>query len=139
MISYLLPKEIVYAHCDGPCGIYDPKQAQIYAQAIVKMVEKIDALPNKSIQTVDDQNNFVRYVLIKEEQARKCKEEILILWTDYFKSEHIKMFPELHDIVWNAAKLCSENKQHVSKVSAQQLVDKVNTIADIFSKTKAAK
>jgi len=133
-----LPTQIAFAHCDVPCGIYDPKPAQMAAATVLKMVEKIEALP-KEKQTIDDMNNFVRMVWTKEEHARKCKEEILILWTDYFKDEHLKNFPNLHNIFWKAAKLCSENKQHVSKEAALQLIKAVDEIADIFAKTKAAK
>lgn len=133
----LLPSQKVYAHCDVPCGIYDPKTAQTAAATVAKMVEKIEALPGMEKMTPDDHNNFVRMVWTKEEHARKCKEEILILWTDYFKPEHLEMFPHLHDTFWKAAKLCSENKQHISREAAQKLVDAVDEIADIFAKTKA--
>lgn len=134
----LLPSQNVYAHCDVPCGIYDPKPAQIAAATVMKMVEKIEALPEMSKMSVDDHANFVRMVWTKEEHARKCKEELLILWTDYFKPQHVEMFPDLHDTFWKAAKLCSENKQHVSKEAAQQLVDATNHIAEMFEKAKAA-
>ena len=88
--------------------------------------------------TVNDRNKFVRCVLTKEEHARKCKEEILILWTDFFKTEHLEMFPNLHDAFWKAAKLCSINKQEVSIENAQELVKAVDEIADIFNKAKSA-
>ena len=132
----LLPQINVYAHCDVPCGIYDPKPAQIAAATVAKMVEKIDALPKLSEMTADEHANFVRYVWTKEEHARKCKEELLILWTDYFKPAHLEMFPSLHDTFWKATKLCSENKQHVSKEAADNLVIAVNEIADMFVRTK---
>ncbi len=134
----VLPSQPVYAHCDIPCGIYDPKPAQIAAATVAKMVEKVDALPEKDKWTTDDHANFVRYIWTKEEHARKCKEELLILWTDYFKPQHLEMFPNLHDTFWKAAKLCSENKQHVSMESAEKLVMAVNEIADMFEKAKAA-
>lgn len=139
LLLSLLPSDTAYAHCDVPCGIYDPKPAQIAAATVMKMVDKIEELPKMDKMSVDDHANFVRMVWTKEEHARKCKEELLILWTDYFKSEHLEKFPNLHDTFWKAAKLCSENKQHVSKDSAQKLVDSVNEIADIFAQTKAAK
>ncbi len=120
----------VSAHCDVPCGIYDPKPAQIAAATVMKMVDLIDALPKEN-PTLEDRNKFVRSVWTKEEHARKCKEELLILWTDYFKPEHLEKFPNLHDTFWKAAKLCSENKQHVSKESAQKLIAAVDEIADI--------
>ena len=138
LLERLPPAKIVYAHCDVPCGIYDPKPAQIAAATVLKMVEKIEALPKKN-PTVNDRNSFVRMVWTKEEHARKCKEELLILWTDYFKPEHLTIFPNLHETIWRAAKLCSRNKQEVSLEVAQELVKAVNEIAEIFNKTKASK
>lgn len=134
----LLPETPVYAHCDVPCGIYDPKTAQIAASTVKKMVEKIQALPKEN-PTVEDRNNFVRMVWTKEEHARKCKEELLILWTDYFKPEHLEKFPDLHEKFWSAAKLCSKNKQSVDMNLAEELVKAVDEIADMFAKSKAAK
>lgn len=138
--SRILPTKIAYAHCDVPCGIYDPKAAQIAAATVLKMVEKLTALkiPEDSapdIEFTKHHNNAVRFIWTKEEHARKCKEEILILWTDYFKPEHLTSFPNLHEIFWNAAKLCSKNKQEVSIELAQELVKAVDEIAEIFQKT----
>jgi nickel superoxide dismutase len=133
-----LPLPTVYAHCDIPCGIYDPKPAQIAAATVLKMVQLINDLPTDN-PSVEDRAKFVRCVWTKEEHARKCKEEILILWTDYFKPEHLEMFPKLHDTFWKAAKFCSENKQHVSLETAQKLVAAVDEIAEMFSKTKVPK
>jgi nickel superoxide dismutase len=133
-----LPGQIALAHCDVPCGIYDPKAAQTASQTVLKMVQLINALPTDN-PSVDDRAKFVRCVMTKEEHAQKCKQELLILWTDYFKPEHIEKFPDLHDTFWKAAKLCSENKQHISEESAQKLVDAVSAIADIFDQTKATK
>ena len=132
-----LPTRVAYAHCDIPCGIYDPHNAQLAAATVLKMAQLIDDLPKEN-PTVNDRNKFVRCVLTKEEHARKCKEEILILWTDFFKLEHLKMFPNLHDTFWKAAKLCSTNKQEVSVEHAAELVKAVDEIADIFNKAKSA-
>lgn len=134
MLFKLLPFQIAYAHCDVPCGIYDPKPAQIAAATVLKMVQKINAL-QKDDNSVEDRNAFVRMVWTKEEHARKCKEELLILWTDYFKSEHISSFPNLHEIFWKAAKLCSQNKQSVDLKTAEELVKAVDEIAGMFKKT----
>lgn len=131
-----LPKS-AYAHCDVPCGIYDPRPAQIAAETVVKMVEKIETLP-KNNPNVSDRNLFVRAVWTKEEHARKCKEELLILWTDFFKPKHLDKFPALHDTFWTAAKLCSKNKQEVSMEAAQDLKKAVDEIAEMFAKAKAA-
>jgi len=135
-IINLFPSQTAYAHCDVPCGIYDPKPSQIAAATVAKMVEKIQALPES--KTADDQANFVRMVMTKEEHAQKCKTELLILWTDFFKEEHLEMFPNLHETFWRAAKLCSENKQHISSDSAKKLVEIVDKIAEMFAHAKEA-
>lgn len=137
-LSKIIPAYTAYAHCDVPCGIYDPKAAQTAAATVLKMVEKITALPSEN-PSVNDRNSFVRMVWTKEEHARKCKEELLILWTDYFKPEHLEKFPNLHDTFWKAAKLCSTNKQEVSLEHAQELVKAVDEIATLFAQTKTAK
>ena len=128
--------EIAYAHCDVPCGIYDPRPAQIAAETVIKMVEKIQGFDNKTA-TVADRNTLIRCVWTKEEHARRCKEELLILWTDFFKPEHLGMFPNLHGTFWKAAKLCSQNKQEVNMDAAQQLKKAVDEIAAMFTKAKA--
>ena len=126
----LLPSQVVYAHCDIPCGIYDPTASQTAAKTVLVMVQKLKALPE------DDLNNKVRMIMNKEEHAGICKKELLILWTDYFKEEHLEKFPNLHETFWQAAKLCSYNKQHIEEEKAQELVAAVDKIADIFEQSK---
>lgn len=136
-IFKLLSEKKAFAHCDVPCGIYDPTAAQVAAATILKMVQKINELPQDPKQaTLEVRNSFVRMVWTKEEHARKCKEELLILWTDYFKEEHLKKFPNLHETFWNGAKLCSKNKQSVDEKAAQELVEVVDKIAKIFEESK---
>lgn len=135
--------EIAYAHCDVPCGIYDPKAAQIAAATVFRMVELIDNPPiervEKDPKSIRNYHNaMTRYVIAKEEHAQKCKDELLILWTDFFKTEHLENFPKLHGIFWNAAKLCSYNKQNVDIKAAGDLVKAVDEISDIFKKAKEA-
>lgn len=141
VVSSVLPAEPIAAHCDVPCGIYDPKPAQIAAATVLKMVQKMEdqPLPDTSDKQamITYHNAMTRYIWTKEEHARKCKEELLILWTDYFKQAHLEKFPNLHDTFWKAAKLCSTNKQEVSLEHAQELVKAVDEIADIFQQTKA--
>jgi len=138
----MLPTEIAYAHCDVPCGIYDPKPAQIAAATVLKMVQKIQDLPLPDWSNKEDvdhyQNSLTRYIWTKEEHGRKCKEELLILWTDYFKPEHLEKFPDLHDTFWKAAKLCSTNKQDVNLEAAQELVKATDHIAELFQQSKSA-
>lgn len=99
------------------------------------MVQKINALPEENL-TVNDRNSFVRMVEVKEDHAEIIKREVLILWTDYFKAEHLEKFPNLHDLVWKTAKLCSRSKQNVDEGAAEELIDAVDKIADIFAQTK---
>jgi nickel superoxide dismutase len=79
---------------------------------------------------------MTRYVLVKEEHAEDCKNEIRILWGDYFKPEHLEQFSELHDIVWKALKAASKTRQEVSMEAAQELLSLTQQIAEIFWKTK---
>lgn len=142
IVDKFFPPQAAYAHCDVPCGIYDPKAAQVAAQTVAKMVDKIINPPELDEKSIGSRLNYhnamTRYVIEKEEQAEICKKELLILWTDFFKDEHLKAFPKLHETFWNAAKLCSKNKQTVSLEFAQELVKAVDEIADIFNKAKAA-
>lgn len=135
LFAKFLQTKTVYAHCDIPCGIYDPLTAQLAAKTVLTMAQKINALPKEN-PTVNDRNSFVRMVLTKEQHAELCKREILILWTDYFKPEHLEKFPDLHDLVWKTTKLCSDNKRAVDEDKAQALMKAVDEIADIFGQTK---
>lgn len=141
LFAKMLPTQYVYAHCDVPCGIYDPKPAQIAAATVLKMVQKIKELTIPECHDTEAkiayENAMARMVWTKEEHAQKCKEELLILWTDYFKPEHLTKFPNLHETFWKAAKLCSENKQNVDERKANDLVKAVDGIAGIFVKSKA--
>lgn len=134
------PAEEVEAHCDGPCGVYDPASARIAAEAVLSMTKKILAL--KHPDTDDPQamasylNSSARYIQIKEEQAHITKTEILILWTDYFKPKHLEQFPDLHDTIWQATKLCSACKVEVNLEKANELMETVKKIHDIFWATK---
>ena len=121
----------VNAHCDIPCGIYDPITAKIGAQTVLKMAVRIEALDSS-----EDVNTYSRYVSVKEEHAQAVKNELNILWADYFKPEHVADHPNLHELFWNANKLARANKQGVSSDSAKQLVEAVDQIAEIFWATK---
>jgi nickel superoxide dismutase len=135
------PPATAHAHCDIPCGIYDPKPAQIAADTVIKMVQLITDLgaPGSEALAVKAHTSQVaRYTLVKEEHAQICKKELLILWSDYFKPEHLSMFSDLHDNFWKAAKLCSRNKQNVDMQAAQELRAAVDHIAEMFWKTKKA-
>lgn len=131
-----LSTETAYAHCDIPCGIYDPKPAQIAAATVAKMVEKILALPAED--SVEKSQNFVRMVVVKEHHADLCEKEVLILWTDYFKPEHFQRWPDLTDKVRNVSALCSKNRVSVDPEAAKELIAAVDEIAKIFEDSKAS-
>lgn len=139
-IALRLPTPSVQAHCDGPCGVYDPASARVAAEAVVSMTKKLLALekPADGDQAgwTAYKNTYARFVAIKEEQAQQSKKELLILWTDYFKPEHLGTFPELHTTFWNAAKLCSACKVHVDQGKADELLKAVETIHHMFWKSK---
>ncbi len=132
----LFPAPVAHAHCDGPCGVYDPSSARIAAEAGLSMTKKILALevPSQgdSAAWAKYLNTLSRYVQIKEEQTHLAKEELLVLWTDYFKPQH----PDLHDTFWKAAKLCSAVKVEVSLQHAQELMAEIEKIHNIFWATK---
>jgi nickel superoxide dismutase len=129
------------AHCDIPCGIYDPHMAQIAALTTVRMVQLIQGLPqpgaNASKEEWDTYGMQIsRYTAVKEEHAKMCEHEIIVLWTDYFKPEHLEKHPNLHDVVWKTTKLTSTVKQSISMDAAQQLLAGCQQIAEIFWATK---
>ena len=135
-VDRLLGIEPIYAHCDVPCGIYDPHLAAVAAKTVYTMVKKASDLDASNLE---GRNNLIRMVQTKEQHAQLCKQELLILWTDYFKPESLKMFPDLHETFWQAAKLCSYNKQHMDLAKAEELMKTVEKISDMFQKAEAAK
>ncbi len=134
------PAPVVHAHCDGPCGVYDPAAARIAAEAVLSMTKKILDLPppseNDPKAMAAYENTLTRYISIKEEQAQLAKKELLILWTDYFKPVHLEQCPDLHTKFWNVAKLCSACKVEVSLQHANELMDAIKQIQEMFWTTK---
>ncbi len=140
-LERLLPVHEASAHCDIPCGIYDPHAAQLGALTVIRMFQLIDALEQPGPNATKEEraayvSSVSRYVAIKEEHAGLCKKEVLILWTDYFKPEHLENHPELHQLVWETTKLCSTVKQEMNAKAAQELLAGVQKIAEIFWATK---
>jgi nickel superoxide dismutase len=128
------------AHCDGPCGVYDPAQARVEAESVLQLTKKI--LDLKKPDGGDDKarlaykNTLVRFIAIKEERAELAKHHLLVLWTDYFKPTHLEKYPDLHDLFWKSAKLCSAVKQEISLEHAQELMDNIKRVHEIFWETK---
>jgi nickel superoxide dismutase len=131
-MSLLRPRTTVSAHCDLPCGVYDPAQARIEAQSVKAIQEKY--------QGNDDPVFRSRALTIKEERAELVKHHLWVLWTDYFKPNHLEKYPELHDLFWKATKAAGAAgaKGSVDPADGQKLLDLIDEIAGIFQQTKAA-
>lgn len=119
--------DTVHAHCDIPCGVYDPEQARIEAESCLKIIQKY--------HDSDDQLFRDRCVVVKEERAELAKHHISILWSDHFKPKHLDDMPNVHDVFWNALKQCSQVKRSVDQGEAQKLLDMIDEIDDMWKKT----
>ena len=126
----LRPRTIVHAHCDLPCGVYDPMQAKIEAQSVKACMEKYHAS--------NDPDFRARAVAIKEERSHLVKEHLWVLWTDYFKAPHFETYPQLHGLFNEATKLAGAagTKGTVDVAVADALLEKVDQISEIFWATK---
>ena len=131
-----LPVGVADAHCDVPCGIYDPRDALQAADTVIKMTSLIEDLKGKDFNDVHNQHALARCVIVKEEHARKAKDDLLVIWTDYFKPDHLAKYPGLHEMVWKACKLGSYVKQNVDLEKAKELKSAIQKVADIFWETK---
>jgi nickel superoxide dismutase len=127
----------VHAHCDVPCGIYDPSGAVIAAKTVARMVELITQAEIGGPTDHAARNKLVRCIAVKEEHAEKVKHEVQVIWSDYFKPEHLAKFPDLHDQVWKLLKLASKNKQNVDPAAAAELVAATEAFAATFAASKA--
>lgn len=121
----------VYAHCDLPCGVYDPAQARIEAESIKAILDKYG--PDLH------EEDKIRAIMIKEQRAELVKHHLWVLWTDYFKSEHLEKYPDLHEKFWMATKQAGNCKKTTDSKEAQKLLDMIDEIAKIFWETKKAK
>ena len=128
LAEWLSPRRVVHAHCDLPCGVYDPAQARIEAQSVDKIIEKYHAS--------DDHDFRTRCLIIKEQRAELVKHHLWVLWTDYFKPHHLEQFPNLHDLFWRATKTAGETKHSTDPAVAKQLLELIDEIDSIFQKTK---
>ena len=115
-------------HCDLPCGVYDPAQARIEAESVLAIMKKY--------QDSDDEVFRQRAILIKEQRAELVKHHLWVLWTDYFKPEHLKKFPNLHDLFWRATKQAGEAKRSTDPRTGKKLLELMAEIDKIFKKTK---
>lgn len=135
LAGLLAPRRVASAHCDIPCGIYDPHGAELAARTVARMVELIGQLPAGSSADADRQK-FIRCVTVKEQHAELVKREVQVIWSDYFRPEHLERYPDLHATVWNILKLAGRNKQTVDAQAAADLEAAVKEFAEIFWATK---
>jgi nickel superoxide dismutase len=139
------PYPRVQAHCDIPCGIYDPIPAQIDALTVVRMMDLIAALAEGEEKTVPDfHNSMSRYIAAKEDHAEKAKHEIRVIWGDFIKAAHIDKYPELTELVHQIMQLGSKCRQTADREQGLAFVNAINQFAEIFwgikeVKTKKAK
>ena len=127
------PRSQAHAHCDVPCGIYDPHAALEAAQTVIRMTELIQGL---DLNDPASHHSLVRYTQVKEEHGKKAKDDLLVIWTDYFKPEHLAGCPDLHELVWQACKLGSQAKQNVDMDAAVAFKAAIQKIGDYFWETK---
>ena len=116
----LAPRTVVRAHCDLPCGIYDPEQARIEAESCLRIIERYNANDDPVFRT--------RAIAIKEERAELVKHHLDVLWHDYFKPEHLEIVPNLHELFWNAAKAASKVKASTDPADAKALLELIDQI-----------
>jgi len=128
--SFLTPTTVVSAHCDLPCGVYDPSQARVEAQSVKGMQEKYAANEDQVFRT--------RAIVIIEERATLVKHHLAVLWHDYFKAEHFEKYPQLHMLINTTIKQASGTgtKSKVDPAEGQKLLDGIDEIATIFWETK---
>ncbi len=125
-LSFIKP---VYAHCDLPCGVYDPVQAKVEAQSVHEIMKKYKDLHDE---------DKIRAIFIKEQRAELVKGHLWVLWTDYFKPEHLEKYPQLHDLFWRTTKQAGNTKKSVDPAEGQKLLDMIDEISTIFWETKKA-
>ncbi|WP_299528887.1 superoxide dismutase, Ni [uncultured Streptomyces sp.] len=131
MLSRLFaPKVKVSAHCDLPCGVYDPAQARIEAESVKAVQEKYQANEDADFRT--------RSVLIKEQRAELAKHHVSVLWSDYFKPPHFEKYPQLHQLVNDTLKALSAAKASNDPATGQKALDLIAEIDKIFWETKKA-
>ncbi len=127
-LDHLAAPVIGHAHCDLPCGVYDPAQARIEAESVKNTMDKYNGS--------DDQSFKTRAIIIKEERAELVKHHLWVLWTDYFKPEHLEKHPQLHDLFWKATKTAGEAKKTNDVKVGERLLAEIAEIDKIFWETK---
>ena len=132
-IFNLLPQNIAYAHCDIPCGIYDPHQAQVAAHTIIRMTDLLGLI--KREDELKAEHDVSRVTHVKEEHSNILEHELSTLEDDYFKNDFSK-FPELEKLFSDAKTLGSKARTGIDMESARELLETVMQISEVFYKSK---
>jgi len=136
-MDQLHPVDVVDAHCDIPCGIYDPHQALIGALTVIRMVDLMENLVNThSAEKVEFHNSMARYVAVKEEHAELAKHEVRVIWGDFMKAAHVEQFPQLPTLVHKIMQLGSKSRQTADRETALAFLEALNEFAEIFWQIK---
>lgn len=136
MTKQLFKLEEAQAHCDIPCGIYDPHLAQLSVLTVIRMIDLMTDVFKDHQASLEFFNSMSRYVAIKEEHAELCKKEVRVIFGDYFKKEHVEKYPELPALFHKIMQLGSKVRQTASRETALELLAAVNRFAEIFWETK---
>jgi nickel superoxide dismutase len=126
LTRWIAPTTVARAHCDLPCGVYDPEQARIEAESCFRIAEKYQASTDEAFR--------IRAIEIKEERAELVKHHLDVLWHDYFKPEHLQTVPNLHELFWDATKQASKVKASTDPAEGRKLLD---LIAEVDAAWKA--
>ena len=126
------------AHCDVPCGIYDPHRALVGALTVIRMIDIMQDLAknHSSTEELSYTNTMTRAIMVKEEHGEIVKHEIRVIYGDYIKQDMIDKHPELPELVLHIYQLGSKARQTVDRQVAMDLLGAVNQFAEIFWETK---
>lgn len=127
LTGWLMPTAVARAHCDLPCGVYDPEQARIEAESVYRTIEKYQASSDDLFRS--------RAIVIKEERADLVKHHLDVLWHDYFKPEHLEKYPNLHDVFWQATKQASKVKASLDLEDAKKLLAFIDQVDEMWKGT----
>jgi len=141
LANKILPEKIIYAHCDIPCGIYDPNNAQMAAHTVIQMTQLIGEVPASSLEPPFEERKKIisqisRLTHVKEEHGHIIEDELGTLENDYFKEEHFSKFPNLKKLLAKGVSLSIKTRQNIDMSQAEELLEAVMQIAEIFYKTK---
>lgn len=130
----LFPEKTAYAHCDIPCGVYDPNGAQQASHTVVRMTQLLSEIKRENETKAE--HDIARVTHVKEKHADRLEEELETLRNDYFKDEHFEKYQNLNELFSNAFNSLSKARQGIDIQSAKEALESVLQISEIFYKSK---